>query len=160
MTCISPPIVFLFSFGFCFSLVWFCGACMHAQLLSLPMNIVHIDYYSESHNNSLSSDSKESACNVGDLGSIPWLGRSPGEGNGYPLQYSCLENSMDRGAWQAIVHGVAKSWTWKSDFHFTSLHFSQSLFISKFGHNFGWPVYRCDTHRYRKKKLPGVLFDY
>ena len=57
------------------------------------------------------SDSKESACNAGDLGSIPGLGRSSGEGNGYPLQYSCLENSMDRGAWQAIVHGVAKSWT-------------------------------------------------
>ena len=46
------------------------------------------------------SDSKESACNVGDLGSISESGRSPGEGNGYPLQYSCLENSMDRGAWQ------------------------------------------------------------
>ena len=55
------------------------------------------------------SDSKESACNAGDLGSIPGLGRSPGEGNGYPLQYSCPENSMNRGAWQAIVHGVAKS---------------------------------------------------
>ena len=45
------------------------------------------------------SDSKESACNAGDPGSIPGLGRFPGEGNGYPLQYSCLENSMDRGAW-------------------------------------------------------------
>ena len=52
------------------------------------------------------SDGKESACNVGDLGSIPGLGRSPGEGNGYPLQSSDLENSMDRGAWQAKVHGV------------------------------------------------------
>ena len=47
--------------------------------------------------------------NAGDLGSIPGLGRSPGEGNGNPLQYSCLENSMDGGAWWAIVHGVAKS---------------------------------------------------
>ena len=55
-----------------------------------------------------SSNGKESACNVGDLGSIPGLGRSPGEGNGNPLQYSCLENPMDRGAWQAIVHGVAE----------------------------------------------------
>ena len=54
------------------------------------------------------SDGKESACNVGDLGLIPELGRSPGEGNNNPFQYSCLENSMDRGAWQAIVHGVAK----------------------------------------------------
>ena len=55
------------------------------------------------------SDGKESACNVGDLGSIPRLGRSPGEGNGSLLQYSCLENSMDRGAWQATVHGVTES---------------------------------------------------
>ena len=51
---------------------------------------------------------KEPACNVGDLGQIPGLGRSPGEENGYPLQDSGLENSMDRGAWQAAVHGVAK----------------------------------------------------
>ena len=57
------------------------------------------------------SDGKESACNVGDLGSIPVLGRPPGEGNGYPLQYSDLENSMDRGTWLATVHGVAKSRT-------------------------------------------------
>ena len=55
-------------------------------------------------------DSKESACDSGDVGSIPGSGRSPGEGNGNPLQYSCLENSMNRGAWQAIVHGVSKSW--------------------------------------------------
>ena len=52
---------------------------------------------------------KESACSAGDLGSIPRLGRSPGEGNGNPLQYPCLENLMDRGAWWAAVHGVAKS---------------------------------------------------
>ena len=57
------------------------------------------------------SDGKESACNAWDLGLIPGLGRSPGEGHGNPLQYSCLENSMDRGAWQATVHRVAKSWT-------------------------------------------------
>ena len=56
-------------------------------------------------------EGKASACNVGDLGSIPGSGRSPGEGNGNPLQYSCLENSIDRGAFQAIVHGVAKSQT-------------------------------------------------
>ena len=54
------------------------------------------------------SNGKESACNAGDLGLIPWLGRSPGEGNGYPLQCSCLENSMDRGVWQDTVHGVTK----------------------------------------------------
>ena len=55
------------------------------------------------------SDGRESACNAGDLGSIPELERSPGEGNGNPLQYSCLENPMDRGAWWATVHGVAKT---------------------------------------------------
>ena len=58
-----------------------------------------------------SSDVKESACNAGDPGLIPGLGRSPGEENGCPLQYSCLENPMDRGAWRATVHGVAKSET-------------------------------------------------
>ena len=51
---------------------------------------------------------KESACNAGDLGSIPGSGRSLGEGNVNPLQYSCLENPMDRGAWQATVHGVTR----------------------------------------------------
>ena len=55
-----------------------------------------------------SSVSKESACNAGDPGSIPGLERSPGEGNGSPLQYFCLENPMDRGAWQATVHGVTR----------------------------------------------------
>ena len=57
------------------------------------------------------SEGKESGCNEGDLGLIPGSGRSLGEGNGFPLQYSCLENSMDRGAWWATVHGIAKSWT-------------------------------------------------
>ena len=59
----------------------------------------------------LSSVCKESACSTGDLGLIPGSGRSPGGGHGNPLQYSCLENPMDRGAWWATVHGVAKSWT-------------------------------------------------
>ena len=68
------------------------------------------------------SVSKESACNVGNLGSIPGLGRSPGEGKGYPLQYSGLENSMD-----SVVHGVAKSRIQLSDFHFMC-------------------VYMCDVH--------------
>ena len=61
------------------------------------------------------SDSKESACNAGDLGLIPGSGRSPGDGNGYPLQYSSLKKSMHRGAKQATVHGVAKSWTQLSE---------------------------------------------
>ena len=66
------------------------------------------------------SDGKVSACNAGDQGLIPGLGRSPKEGNGNPLQYSCLENPMDGRAWWATVHGVAKSRTRLSDFTFYS----------------------------------------
>ena len=62
---------------------------------------------------------KESTCNARDWGSIPGSVRSPGEGNGNPLQYSCLGNPTDGGAWQVTVHGVAKSWTQLSDFPFT-----------------------------------------
>jgi len=65
------------------------------------------------------SEVKASAWNAGDLGSIPGSGRSPGEGNGTPLQYACLENPMERGAWWATVHGVAKSRTQLSNFTFT-----------------------------------------
>ena len=57
------------------------------------------------------SNGEDSACDVGDLGLIPGFGRSPGEGNGNALQYSCLENPMDRGVWQATVPGVSKNWT-------------------------------------------------
>ena len=71
------------------------------------------------------SGGKESACNVGDLGSTPVLGRSPGEGKGYPLQYSGLEKSMD-----CIVHGIAKSWTGRSDLHFFSPLWSHYLYPS------------------------------
>ena len=62
------------------------------------------------------SEGKASACNAGDPGSIPGSRRSPGEGNGNPFQYSCLENPMDRRAWWATVHGVTKSRTQLSDF--------------------------------------------
>ena len=62
------------------------------------------------------SDGKASACNAEDPGSIPGSGRSPAEGNGNPLQYSCLENSMDGGAWWATVHGITKSQTRLSNF--------------------------------------------
>ena len=62
------------------------------------------------------SEVKTSACNAGDLGSIPGLGRSPGEGNGNPLQYSCLENPIDGGVWWSVVHGVVTSRTRLSDF--------------------------------------------
>ena len=61
------------------------------------------------------SHGQESACNAGDWDLIHEPGRSPAEGNGYPLQYSCLENSIDRGPWRATVHGTAKSWTRLSD---------------------------------------------
>ena len=67
------------------------------------------------------SDGKESTCNAEDLGSIPGLERSLGEGNGNPLQYSCLENPMGRGAWQTTAYGVIKSQTQLSDQHFTSV---------------------------------------
>ena len=61
------------------------------------------------------SEVKASACNSGNLGLIPGSGRSPGEGNDNPLQYSCLENPVDGGVWWATVHGVSKSWTWLSE---------------------------------------------
>ena len=69
------------------------------------------------------SNGKESACNARDVSSVPGSGRFPGEGNGNPLQYSCLGNPMHRGAWRATVHRVPKSWTRLSDqnFHFPSL---------------------------------------
>ena len=63
------------------------------------------------------SDGKESDCNAGDLGSIPGLRRCPGEGNGNPRQDSCLENPLDKGSWQAIVHVVTQSWTQLSNEH-------------------------------------------
>ena len=72
------------------------------------------------------SAGKESLCNAGDPNSISGLGRSPGEWNSYPLQYSGLENSMDRGTWQATVYGVTKRRTWLSNFHF---YFHGNLFI-------------------------------
>ena len=73
------------------------------------------------------SDGKVSVYNAGDLGSIPGLGRSPGEGNGNPLQYYCLENPMDREAWQATGHEVTKSWTRLSDLTFTFTHTLEEL---------------------------------
>ena len=78
------------------------------------------------------SNSEESACNVGDLGSIPGLGKSLGEGYSNPLQYSCLENPMDRGAWWATVHEVSKSQTQLSDYTRTHTHSSNmTIFLVK-----------------------------
>jgi len=73
------------------------------------------------------SDSKASACNVGDPGLIPGLGRSSGEGNANSLQHPCLENPMDGGAWYATVHGIAESRTRLSDFTFLSFSISQTI---------------------------------
>ena len=70
----------------------------------LKLVVIHKDFPG-------AADSEESACNAGDLHSILGLERSPGEGHGNPLQYSCLKNSIDRGAWQFTVHEVTKSWT-------------------------------------------------
>ena len=86
-------------------MVWF--VYLQDACLSLSHTYKHI----QRHNFKLKpggSTVKESAYNAGGTGSIPGLGRSPGEGNGNPLMYSCLKNSIDRGAWQATVHGVAK----------------------------------------------------
>ena len=82
-------------------------------------SVVSLLWYIDGREGLGGSEVKASASNAGDPGSIHGLGRSPGEGNGNPLQYSCLENPTDRGAWQATVHGVAKSWTELS--HFTSI---------------------------------------
>ena len=81
---------------------------------------------------------KKSACNAGDQGSVPGWGRSPGEGNGNPLQYSCLENSIDRGAWRATVHRIAKSQdtTERLTLHFQHLLGSFGQVSSLSGHQF------------------------
>ena len=79
---------------------------------------------------------KESACDAGDLGSIPGLERSPGEGNGNPFQYSGLENSMDRGAWWATVHGVAKRLRHDWGTNTFTLLISEHIFYAHF--NFWW----------------------
>ena len=77
---------------------------------------------------------KETTGQTGDAGSIPGSERSPGEENGYPLQYSCLENSMDGGAWWAAVHGVAKSQTQLSNEHFYLNSNNNSRNYSSFGY--------------------------
>ena len=81
---------------------------------------------------SCGSEGKAFALNVGDLGLIPGSGRSPGEGNGNPLQYSCLENPIDWGSWWATVQAVAKSQTWLSDFTFTSHSVGYFFLLSSF----------------------------
>ena len=91
---------------------YICHKRWESTTFSFPSHLFH-----DPHDFPDGSNGKESACNVGDLGLIPGLGRSPGEGNSYPLQCSGLENSMDWEAWQATVHGVPKSRTRLSNFH-------------------------------------------
>ena len=108
-------------FGHQFPHMWFLlssfpssiHALLHSRIYSKSLWLIHFTQQFMGFPGG--SDGKESACNAGDLGSISGLGRSPGEGNGNPLQYSGLENSMDRRAWQAIVHGFAKIQTGLSD---------------------------------------------
>ena len=86
---------------------------------------------------------KKSACNAGNLGSIPGLGRLPGEGNGYLLQYSCLENSMDGGAWQATVHGITKSQTWQQNSKRILKPFTSTVLLFRY-YYFGYiNIYNC-----------------
>ena len=95
------------------------------SLLIVSTDIINHGYRLRSTDSTLSSilkpslpggsDGKESACNARNWSSVPGVGRSPGEGNGSPPQYSCLEKSMDRGAWRATVHGLAKSQTQLND---------------------------------------------
>ena len=85
----------------------------HNWKLSFSIKILYCNYQSTG-----GSAGKESDCNAGDLSSVLRWGRSSGEGNGYPLQYSYLQNSEDSGAWRATVRGVTKSQTWLRDFHF------------------------------------------
>ena len=85
------------------------GDGTHGDMLQTTECLDISEIFTEIYQTPGVSDGKASACNVGDWGWIPGSGRSPGEGNGNPLQYSCLEKLMDRGAWGATVHGVTES---------------------------------------------------
>ena len=102
------------------------------------------------------SDGKASAYNVGDSGSIPGLGRSSGEGNGNPLQYSCLENPMDRGAWQATVPGVAESNTTEQlnfHFHFPGVGNGNQLWYSCLENSMDRGAWHATVHRVAKSQM-------
>ena len=104
------------------------------------------------------SDGKESTCNVGDLGLIPGLGRFPGEENGYPLQYSCLENSTDRGARWATVHGVAKSPMWLNDQHSLSEAQEMVAVIIRLAIRFSIRFYRKPNQLFSWPNILNCLF--
>ena len=103
------------------------------------------------------SDGKESACNAGDPDSMPGSGRSPGEGNGNPLQYSCLENPMDRGAWWATVHGVTKGRHYWVTNTFTS-HEMPTAYITLSGLNKKKKLFFYDQEEDKVSYLVWVYF--
>ena len=110
ITCLSQQYYLCLLLFFHFCLTLFCGESM------VPLCIA---FLLKKEGFPGGSVLKNLPANAGDVGSIPGLGRFPWVGNGYPLQYSCLENSTDRGAWLAAFHGVEKSWTWLSDWAVT-----------------------------------------
>ena len=87
------------------------------RIIIPKLQMIKLRFKESKQHNPGGSDSQESACNAGDPGSISGSGRFPGEGNGYPFQYFCLENSTDRGTWWAEVHGVTRSQTQLSNTH-------------------------------------------
>ena len=105
---------------------WATATVLVAGLLSVVLIMLK---YAPSMGFPDSSVGKESACNAGDMALIPESGRSPGEENGYPLQYSCLENSKDRGAWRATVHGIKKSWTKLSNWECMCVRYCTNYFL-------------------------------
>ena len=124
---------------------------------SVIENYIYYDYYWGFPGG---SDSRESSCNTGDLGSVPGLGRSPGEGNSSPLQYSGLESPHGRKSWWATVHGITKSWTWLSDFHFMIIimnTINEKLWkiifcLAVYLHNISFVSWPAKLALYRKKK--------
>ena len=100
------------------------------------------------------SDCKATACSAGDPGLIPGSGKPPGEGAGYPLQYSCLENSMDRGAWQATIHGVAKTQPW--NFHSLMPLLSHGSVFPSLYHQLGGVGGRRRKGRQKMRWLDGI----
>ena len=89
---------------------------------------MYVCVYTHTHSFPGGSNSKEFACNAGDPGSIPGLGRSPGEGNDYPLQYSCPENPLNKGTWWVTVRRITKSRTQLSDYYYTYTQLNHFLY--------------------------------
>ena len=123
----SPPKIKSVTVSIVFATI--CHEVMGPDTMILVFWMLRLSQLLHSPLSPCGSDSKASALNAGDLGSIPGSGRFSGEGNGNPLQYSCLENPMGGRAWKATVQGVSKSWTQLNEF--TSLHFISFTFIKR-----------------------------